>query len=493
MYEIHKPRISITTIRLEYWILIFMSMFILLILISGEVIKSIVLASLPFLVWLVLYAAVHNPKRVFWVCLFVLPFIPYNWGIGITPSLPNMAPQRFLFFVIWLTYFIHRRKSRNEHALTLNLMDKLLIFLFIWMGISMFFATHEQGAYFRWPTRGMMIFMLFLVGKEMIRTLDDLWTVITIFAVQGFVMGLVGIIEAFSQFNIWLLLDTFMTPTWKKMSVEIYHDATILGKIVRIKGPYMHPVDYAQYLAFLLPFCIGIMARKKMLGIIAFSSVLPAIIFTQTRAAYLAVIVSLVVLMFFANRKIAVKVLVVVMLTGAIVAFFFPPYAIDIYENRILETVHSNGIYHDEMLSRLAGPEIILNAVVQERPFFGFGPQGYDGDFRKISPNGITLLNETSYAVMGAFEHGIPYGLGLEIYFCGIIVFMVYLVRISKKGKYLNKHGVFVIFLTAFAASFTTLHIETQGETLSNIIIVFAGIQNIYYHEKYILKCRDNR
>ncbi len=180
MHEIHKPKISIPTIRLEQWILIliFVSTFILIVLISGNVKKLVVLASLPSCALLVLYA-VHNPKRAFWGCLFILPFIPHNWGIGISPSLPIIAPQRLLFFLIWLIYLLHRRKYRNEHELSLNVMDMLLLFLFIWLGISMFIANPVPGAYFRWPTRGITIFLLFLVGKEMIRTSDDLWTVIT--------------------------------------------------------------------------------------------------------------------------------------------------------------------------------------------------------------------------------------------------------------------------------------------------------------------------
>ena len=490
MHGFHKSKISIPTIRIEYWILIliFVSIFILIILISGDVKRLIVLAILPACALLVMYA-VHNPKRAFWGCLFLLPFIPYNWGIGISPTLPNMAPQRLLFFLIWLTYLLHRRENRNEHELSLNVMDMLLLFLFIWLGISMFIANPVPGAYFRWPTRGITIFLLFLVGKEMIRTSDDLWTVITIFAAQGLIMGVIGIIEALSQFNLWVLLSPYLTPAWKPAHVG-YHSQMLLGKVLRLKGPILHPVQYGQYLAFLLPFCIGIMLRKKMFGIIAFSSVLLAIVFTQTRAAYLAVIVSFVVFMFFAKRKMAVKVLVVVISVSTIIVFFFSPYLIDLYEHRILATVRSDGVYHHGVLKRIKTPGRILNAVVLESPVFGFGPHTRDKDFENIFPAGEYVMNETSYAVMGAFEHGIPYALGFEIYFCGIIVFMVYLVMLYKKGKDMNKYGIFLIFLTAFTASFVTLHIEMQGETLTNIIIVFAGIQSVYYHERHMLKSR---
>ncbi|MFQ5715309.1 MAG: O-antigen ligase family protein [Candidatus Scalinduaceae bacterium] len=378
------------------------------------------------------------------------------------------------------------------YELSLNIIDMLLIFLFIWLGISMFIANPVQGAYFRWLTRGITIFMLFLVGKEMIRTSDDLWTVTTIFAAQGLIMGVMGIIEGFFQINIWLLLSPFLTPTWKPIYME-YHLEMLLGKIVRIKGPFFHPVHYGQYLAFLLPFCIGIMSRKRMLGIIAFPLALLAMIFTQTRSAYIAAIVSLVVFIFFAKLKIAVKTLVVVILGSTIIAFFFSPYLIDLYEHRILETVHSDGIYHSEMLARIKTPGIILNAVVRESPSFGFGPHLKDNDFVNIFSEGEIVMNETPYAVMGAFEHGVPYFLGVEIYFGGIMMFMVYLVMHYRKGKDMDKYGLSLIFLTAFAASMVTLHIQQLGETLSNIIIVFAGIQSVYYHEKYILKSMSNR
>lgn len=481
------------TIRLEHGILIliFISIFILIILISGDVKKLIVLASLPSCALLVLYA-VHNPKRVFWGCLFILPFIPYNWGIGISPSLPNIAPQRLLFFLIWLTYLLHRRKNRNEHELSLNVMDMLLIFLFIWLGISMFIANPVQGAYFRWLTRGITIFMLFLVGKEMIRTSDDLWTVITIFAAQGLIMGVIGIIEALSQFNLWVLLSPFFTPTWKPAHVD-YHSEMLLGKVMRIKGTFLHPVPYGQYLAFLLPFCIGIMSRKRILGIIAFSLALPALIFTQSRCSYLAVIVSFMVFMFFSKREIAIKVSGIVILVSAIIVFFFSPHLIDLYEHRILETVHSDGIFHEGMRRRVNTPEVILKTTMKESPIFGFGHQKGDKAFHYVfSQGGDKVINETSYAVIGALEHGIPYALGFEIYFGGIMFFMAYLVMHYRKGKDVDKYGLSLIFLTAFAASMVTLHIQALGETLSNIIIVFAGIQNVYYRERHMLN-RDNQ
>ncbi|MGR3302587.1 MAG: O-antigen ligase family protein [Candidatus Scalindua sp.] len=488
MHEINKPRIGIPTVRLEYRILIlaFISMFILIILISGDVVKLIVLASLPICVLSVLYA-VDNPKRVFWVCLFVLPFIPYNWGIGISYSLPNIAPQRFLFLLIWLTYLLHRRKNHSGFGLSLNFMDMLLIFLFIWLGISMFIANPLQGAYFRWPTRGITIFLLFLVGKEMIKTTDDLWTVITIFAAQGLIMGAIGIIEAFTQFSLWVQVDRILTPSYHKVSG--YHPQMLLEKILRIKGPFNHPVPFGQYLAFLLPFCVGIMLRKKVFGIVSFIITLLALILTQTRAGYVAVIVSFVVFLFVAERRIVVKVLGILIPASAIIAFCFSPYLIDLYEKRVLTTVRSDGLYHSQMLKRINSPAIILKTTMKESPLFGFGfqraPQHDIFTYRKA-------MAETSYAVWGGMENGIPYALGLEIYFGGIMIFMAYLTMHYKKRKYADKYRLSLIFLTAFTAGVVTLHIQCLLETLPYIIIVFAGVQSVYYHERKILKSRNN-
>jgi hypothetical protein len=181
----------------------------------------------------------------------------------------------------------------------------------------------------------------------------------------------------------------------------------------------------------------------------------------------------------------------IVILGSAIIAFFFSPYLIDAYEHRILETVRSDGRYHKTMLMRVNTPGIILKTTMKESPLFGFGPQKGDKAFHYVFSQG-KVMNETSYTVMGALEHGIPYALGFEIYFGGIMIFMVYMVRQYRKGKDADKYRLSLIFLTAFAASMVTLHIQQLGETLTNIIIVFAGIQNVYYRERHMLN-RDNQ
>jgi len=373
-------------------------------------------------------------------------------------------------------------------VLSLNAMDMLLIFLFVWLGISMFIANPINTAYYKWPTRGITLFMLFLVGKEMIRTTDDLWTVVTIFATQGFIMGAVGIIEAFTQYSLWVQLDRLFTPSY--YAVSPYDSSRVLlGKIVRIKGTFTHSAAYGQYLSFLLPFCIGIMSRKRMFGMIAFSLALLAMIFSQSRGCYIAAIVSFMVFIFIARRILAIKVLGVVILTGVIITFFFSPLVIDLYKTTILKTVRSDGQWHNGMLLRASSPAVILRTTMNESPLFGLGPQRAIGHYifayRKA-------MDETSYAIWGAIENGIPYALGLEIYFGGIIIFMVYLSMYYRKVKNPDKHNLYVIFLIAFTAGMVNLHIQRLGVSLSNIIIVFAGIQGVYYHERYVTKSGGN-
>jgi hypothetical protein len=236
------------------------------------------------------------PRKAGWFVLATFPLLYAMYAIIIPSSFFPLSAVRFAFAVTVGILFSNISKDIALSYLT-KLRVVVLIIIFI---IYVFFLRGDESLMSFFGTYAPGYFLSIVLPFLIIQTKSDLYKLARIFSWQGAIVGFFVIIEYFTEYNPY---DFFVSVN-QSIGDQVNFEEELIyrGGFKRVAGLAGNAVDTGYLLALYFPVSIWLLLTKRNIDRIPIFFITIGIVLLQTRATFIALGVSLVVMWFFLNK-----------------------------------------------------------------------------------------------------------------------------------------------------------------------------------------------
>jgi len=418
-------------------------------------------------------AGFYSPRKAGWFIILILPLLgPINF---------KLIPAGFADFTLYRAAFgvtlgVLLKGYNNVPSLSLfknKYVKALLLFNFIYIIIS-FQSSLKTIIGSMIPTLIISLFLCFVI----IRNEKDLNKLIKIFVWQAAIIGALILIEYFTAFNFY--------EYFKILDPELSSDTVIISKefitytragSYRVAGIDGCPIQTGFRLAFLFPLVLWYAQKKNRLCKIPLLLTISGIILLQTRATFVAIFISLIVLFFIITTsfnknfikfiKYTLNILLITIILMTIIVYIFPPVKdviIQFYQ-------YSTG--YDGIRTLIYKTDRIPVAIkyLLKNPLLGYGTPEYVYEY--------VMETQDIPAVLIYFLSG---GIIMGFIYSFMIFYMPYSVIKLKNRNYMSKSQkeLCVYAGAAFLSGGIVLFTNWVETHLIYMMMLYVSIYKVY-------------
>jgi hypothetical protein len=251
--------------------------------------------SLIFIIFIFSY---RFPKAIGWLLIFFVPLLQCANFTFIPSSFMPLTTVRVSFFAI-LGIIL----SGYYYPLPISDIFKIkLVKLLVLFSITVFLISFQDTFYHYLVSFLPEMFVSIFLGFVVIKNKTDLNKLVTIFAWQGAIFGIVIVLEYFNVID----MSAYLSSSRADLTYEdVYfrHIESLRSSYYRASGLDGNAVQSAYRLAFLFPITLWYGFKKGFVNIIPVILVFVGLVLTQTRAAIIAVAIVLVIIFFFRTKR----------------------------------------------------------------------------------------------------------------------------------------------------------------------------------------------
>ena len=420
--------------------------------------------SLIFIIFIFSY---RFPKAIGWLLIFFVPLLQCANFTFIPSSFMPLTTVRVSFFAI-LGIIL------SGYCYPLSISDILrikLVKLLILFSIIVFLISLQDTFYHYLVSFLPQMFVSIFLGFVVIKNKTDLNKLVTIFAWQGAIFGLVILLEYFD------IID--MSAYLSSSRADLTYEDVYFRHIVSLRSGYYRAsgldgaVGSAYRLAFLFPVTLWYGFKKGFVSIIPVILVFVGLILTQTRAAIIAVAIVLVIIFFFANISLRGKIGRYIFLGLAMLLLIFVvfPGLLTIVDSFIQHTLYPTltGIDVSTQIKMLRIPRAINYFL--DNPILGYGSP-------KFVYFNLMQTDDIPAPLIYFLSGGIFLG-GLYLYIMYHIITQTY--KLSRMLSINKEEKELLFFLSiAFLAGFIPLFSNWQEAHFMTMFILFISIYKVY-------------
>ncbi len=370
----------------------------------------------------------------------------FGFGTLPLPMLPDISPDRMIWLALFLIFFseiaLKQRKILSGDMKIEIAMILLCVYILFSMIIAGTIYKEGHGIALNTFLSGYVVpFSIFFLAKNIVDDDRKIKKIFIFFVIVGFYLGITGIFEHFK-------LNYLVFPSY----IMYPGVGTHWG---RARGPFVQASVNGTVLGviFFIAFYLLFQKYKKWVRIffsISIIFMLAALLFTYTRACWLAfLLASLVIPVFFPRMRKMFMASVLAMLIVIFTQFSLEQFKTSTHsESRFFERDTSTV---EEITERVTSINPIYSRInlygaswrmFREKPFFGFG----FNTFQEVSPQYFSTIKGIPYMQFGLNSHDTLSGVLVELGLVGLsfIVFIIfYILKISTRLYYQLPPGVF--------------------------------------------------
>ncbi|MGQ7889891.1 O-antigen ligase family protein [Paenibacillus sp. WC2504] len=449
---------------------------------------TIAVSGLCFVYYLI------NYKKTFWYFLGIIPFLPAYFSVQF-----GSFPVITAFRVLLLLFIIDQLILKKRLAFLLNTMKKdrlapiILFYTAVICSTSLVHLAMDKdftsmiGAISIIVEKVLLYYLVLMnINIESNRNSAYLDKVLHTFCFSAFVLAVLGVIEYFTSFNVFSLLET-------SNSEAIRYSTYIRQGDLRVASSFLHSLGYGLYLLLIIPIVFyqlrKYMNNKKTIGfkyyVVLLFLLLTNLLLTSSRSTLIALAIGFIV--YFIMTSLRNKIIIAysaVFLCIPFLVFSITSYADDI------PLVSSVGKNVKALSDTLLGTSLVEDYGKNSEPFtyreelvrYAFNQEGIDGVFGKgigfirneplifylptINPYEATVSKSVdNYYVNAKLESG---WIGLLV---TIIFLLTVLLKIYKQRK---KDFFYLVLFTSFAGYLIELTMVNELETMRYFWILLA-------------------
>ena len=417
-----------------------------------------------------------SPKKMGWFVLLTFPLFNAMYAVIVPTEFFPLTWLRFSFAItLGVFYSNFKRDIPVKYILKADIVKLLIVFNVYLLYLEIdgklvsFFSSHLPG-----------LFTCFVLPFILIKSKSDLHKLTKIFVWQGAIIGFFIVIEIFTQFNPY---NFFLVINQSIGDVNFVDEQFVRGGFIRVKGLAGHAVDTGYLLAFYFPLSIWYLSTRTMVSKILFVFILIGSILIQTRATYIAIVISMAVYFIvmhnagMLNKKIYIKKIATfifsILFLSFIASHFIPQILEIINVNVISMFTEEKGFGISTKINRLP---IALGYIIANP--FGYGSPDY---IYEVIMNSDDLPAPLIYILSG----GVIMGL---IYIKILWVLPKTIFNIAKNKIFHGEENEFLILIgCAMVASSVVVLSNWREKHLLVSYILLISVYKIYY-----LKIKDN-
>ena len=387
----------------------------------------------------------------------VLGLIPLIWkqpwtGVLAWLWVSIMNPHRYAFgfantfpfaYIIAVVTVISMLKSRDQVKLPFNATTVLFVVFPLWMSLTTLFAFVPEAAYVRWKEVAKIFFFL-VIGASLIRSRKQVdWMIWVIVVSVGF-FGVKG--------GIFTILSGGSARVWGPPGDGFMTDNNAISVALVMTIPlmlYLLSVSTSKWIKW------GLLASSALSAM--------AVLGSQSRGAFLAVLVMAMFLWLKSKRK----------LIPAVVAAMLIPLALGFMPESWTSRMKTIETYQEDAsaMGRLNSWYTAVN-IANDRPLVGGGFELYTLDvFAKYAPNPLDVHSAHSIFFQILGEHGY---VGLALFLAIGVVAWTTANRIIKRSR-LSPDD-------AWAGSLAqAIKVSLIGYTVGGLFVNIGYWENQYY------------
>ncbi len=307
------------------------------------------------------------------LAVFLLMLFPSGSQIAL-PGLFNFTSQRIIVLTLMGLYLALQR-SNNERAIPQHLPLAFLFMLeFLWLGVStahsVVFTISLKAAL----SQCLDYFILFYIFAKSVRSVETVQKSLMGFASTMIVLACFGIVEAVSG---WSVVSLF--PKAAHRFGSGYDEVDRIG---RIEATFDHPILFGGAIALAIPIALYLISISKSTivkaflwaGIVAMSF---AIYKTDSRGPWIALILSLAILVVLGGKQVRRNIQIVCIL--ALAALIARPGVWAALRYRYVATADPDSPMGESYQWRYQLYDIAFSTLRQNpsRALWGFGPESF--------------------------------------------------------------------------------------------------------------------
>jgi len=421
----------------------------------------------------------HKLKFLFFLFIFLIPFLPKYIGFGMGGEGLALSLKRIILMILFSSLvlsFTQNSKYISQRISLVYQQNKMLINLLLLYSIlkviSLSLNNWQLLYYIMLFNDFLLTGFVFILTILLIVSEEDINRLVKIFFYGYVIVLILTLIESFTQYP---LLGIFMSGG---MQLEKdYSESVFRGNHYRASGSFLTSITLGEYLVLLFPIAVAYIYRHKyslILKIVFFLLFLYAVYSTGSRSTILMSVIMLyiylLIILYRGNQLTRFIVNIFNLILASFVFYFIYNYIGDLVMN-----FHGRydllGVDSETISSTSRALQYVrIYDIMHKAPFFGFGRMMNFRDFL-----GSAIDNRYFWMIM---EVGI---IGISVYF----LFLFTLVKTALnlyKLPYKNDY-IFPFLLSILV--YIPYKILTVGDAnliyldiLAGLICVMKVIQN---------------
>ncbi len=415
---------------------------------------------------------VKIPRYLFLTLFFLgLPFITMK-NIGTPKPMHYGGPAGFyttfydlpliILYLLWIKEIVISKTAK----IRFSKLDVCMLGIIGMSFLSMFNAVDIRLSFYE-IFRLIIMYLVFFYIANTITTKRDLTFIFVPLLIGLFCEGLLGIFQFWkgSIFGMELIGEAQEMMTFSTIS--------------RVGGTLGHPNGLARYIGFIIPLTIHlqfapIKKRYKVFCALIFLTSITALIMTLSRSAWIAFIISIVIIFLLnlktriisLHRAVSIAALAIVFLAVIVIAF----------QGLIITRISTYD--SGAAMSRIPLNKVAMN-MIEAHPFIGIGINNYAIVMENYdnTPEGIT---EDFTSVV----HNIYLFIASEIGIPGLFLFLLFLILLFIKVLFIlrSKDNLIICLTIGITAGFVSFLIQLlvmPDGMVSNSFLFFWGLSGI--------------
>ena len=228
-------------------------------------------------------------KKIIFAYVLIYPVLPLHVGFDLGGGLPVFTIGRIVSIALFLLLLSKGVLLKIiKEFLEKSFVRNILLFLFFTMGLTAFFSALSFKATLFFIVSFFLERIFFaIIVFHIIDNEKDENKLVKGIVIVAFIISIIAIVEKITGVNIYSLLPTFNADMAYAVTQQMREGA------IRVRSTFDHAITCGVYLSMVIPLAIMQIKNRKKLFIVLISIVL-AIVFTQSRSAYINVIITFI-------------------------------------------------------------------------------------------------------------------------------------------------------------------------------------------------------